>query len=401
MAVRHFHSDSYSSKGYSGGDRNSRAFQKRYGLKPRFNIECKACCWSFLVKQRKYEVSIGGFDCVTYGKELSQKRPECYLCMGQEHGQFQAQKSGPCRPRDRILQSGYTYQLYENDSGASPGTIPVGKAVTARLESIALTKYQPDEIPVDLKPDNVAGTTMNYFNAALLELFRMKNKQESLRGKVEHQSQSQELLRGSIGIGQRAHSQEFLRANVAESQESLGGKVWLAQSQEVLRGTVEQQVQDKESNVELQAQSQESLRGKIWLAQSQEVLRGKVGQQESNVELQAQSQELLRGKIWQAQSEEVFRGKVEQQAQGEESLKGKVEQLPQGQESKAEQKAQGQESLRGKVEQLALGQGSLRIKVEAQDQGSTVEQQAQQDPNENLKIGIELNLKLVGKIKEE
>ena len=176
---------------------NSSKFQEFYELQPDFIINCKECCWTFLVKDRQYmcEYSTGHLDCVTYGKK-PYSYTECYLCMGPKHGQLKTEKLPESPPQScfsvRAVHSGHTYQLYCNDDHKTIGT---SKPVIARLESIALSKKRNTPIfsqespfhkvePYDLEQEEIAGACMKYHYAALLELFRLKCHQNSLNGTV-------------------------------------------------------------------------------------------------------------------------------------------------------------------------------------------------------------------------
>ena len=161
----------------SGINEDSVDFQEEQGLNPHFGIECIECCFIYLTQFRNYKIVIGNSDQVKFGN--AQNWTDCFL-------------TGPTKPRgkhcqfktghdinlgrfsERPVQGGLTYQFYTNDS--NPDAIAMGVPIIARLESIAIGS---------LKPGHVNGSKLNYYNAALLELYREKEGQNSLEGTCE------------------------------------------------------------------------------------------------------------------------------------------------------------------------------------------------------------------------
>ena len=180
----------------SGENDTSKEFEKRYDLKPNFHLECSACCWTFLVDVRRYERIAGKANVVEFGEPLNpdEERTICFLSFSREHGKIMTDRM--CKPDQRVSRrvsyGSYTYQLYTN--GKDPKTVTIGEPIIARLESIA-TSYRRDGdyyCMTTILDKDIAGTSMNYCNAALFEFFRMKDDQDPLKGKCVYEQSHHE-----------------------------------------------------------------------------------------------------------------------------------------------------------------------------------------------------------------
>lgn len=177
---------------HSGGNEDSKEFKDRYGLKPSFQLDCSACCWTFLVTKRSYayETNAGKINLVHFGDPLNLKpqRTLCFLTCGWEHGRLMTDcSSNPLQHRfRRITHGSNTFQLYTSGS-SEPTAISMGDSIIARFEGIAFSNVTDDVYDVTHVNDkNVEGVDMNYYDAALMEYFRMKNDQGPLKGKCEY-----------------------------------------------------------------------------------------------------------------------------------------------------------------------------------------------------------------------
>ena len=170
----------------AGRDRGSINFNNYYGrLNPNFDINCVACCWQYLTKVRGYqEARNGNFIRVTFGDPRNGEYTNCFLdqCSGNS-GQYKTgpdlspqrhMVTTPNGTRKSLLDKSHTYHLYADHPVQN--LIAVGEPVWARIESISVDV---------LKVNEITGTSLNYCNAALLELHRQMNRKGSFVGKCE------------------------------------------------------------------------------------------------------------------------------------------------------------------------------------------------------------------------
>ena len=176
----------------AGRNESSDDFSRRYELEDEadFDLDCVAACWNFLTRQRQYTHAEGNTNRVKFGRNV-QNWTDCYLSMGRSHGQFQTGEDlNQGTMATRVVAGGMTYQLYTH--GEQPNTISVGVPVRARLESIAVNARDFREARVI----SINGSTLNYHNAALLELQRMQQNLPSLKGRCEHRTPEQQPKSG-------------------------------------------------------------------------------------------------------------------------------------------------------------------------------------------------------------
>ena len=177
----------------SGGNADSENFKRQYNIQPNFDLECIGCCYKYLTEDRGYEHVIGNFNQVKYGNAANWT--DCFLTGRTErgtHGQFKTRHDlNLGQLSKRTLQECLTYQFYTAPN-INPDVIAMGVPIKARLESIAVHK---------VKPDLVNGSKLNYHNAALLELYREKNCEESLHGTCEMRNEVEEIPELEAGLG--------------------------------------------------------------------------------------------------------------------------------------------------------------------------------------------------------
>ena len=156
---------------------NSARFARRYNLQPTFHINCFECCFMYLTEKRNYLHAIGDRYQVKYGN--TSNWINCYLSGPSapgKHGQFKTESIEQLEPFSMTtVKGGLTYKVYTN---VDPDVAAIGVMVqtTTRLESITIK---------EVKPEIINGSTLNYRNAALLELYRETKREQSLRGTCE------------------------------------------------------------------------------------------------------------------------------------------------------------------------------------------------------------------------
>ena len=153
----------------------STRFASHYNLRPTFDINCFDCCFEYLTKYRNYGTVIGNSYQVYYGN--TSNWTNCYLAVPSgKHGQFKTDSIEHLQPFSMTtVKGGLTYKVYTN---VNPEIAAIGVRVqtTTRLESITIK---------EVKPDLINGSKLNCRNAALLEIYREMNGENSLLGVCE------------------------------------------------------------------------------------------------------------------------------------------------------------------------------------------------------------------------
>ena len=162
----------------SGGNSDkSQRFMEKLQIRPTFDITCAACCWSYLVNQRKYED--GGEDDihegVKFGKCMGTK---CYIdgprgprvnCVVKTDYDNSLGKRKPCAVRDS-----HTYQFYVKRDAKDSVALGASILMNVRIEAIAVGKIQSKK--------DLQNCYFSYCDAALHELYREKEGKVSLQG---------------------------------------------------------------------------------------------------------------------------------------------------------------------------------------------------------------------------
>ena len=165
----------------AGRDKDSEKFQEQYEIVTAWDIDCAACCWTYLTKQRHYKASKGYNTRVTYGQTETQWT-QCYISPKQEnskHGQFKIirDKNTYGRPvAGSLIKKNSTFRLYAKDHTPEPTVIGTATNVVIRVESIAV------HYVTNL---NINGSCLSYNNAAILELYCAKYSKPTLNGVCE------------------------------------------------------------------------------------------------------------------------------------------------------------------------------------------------------------------------
>lgn len=166
----------------AGQDKDGYKFQEQYEIVTDWDINCAACCWTYLTKQRYYRAANKGDDTrVTYGQTETQWT-QCYISPRQEnskHGQFKTIRDTKSYGRPvagSLIKKNSTFRLYTNDYIPEPTVIGTATNVIIRVESIAV------HCVTNL---NINGSCLCYNNAAILELYRAKNSKPTLNGVCE------------------------------------------------------------------------------------------------------------------------------------------------------------------------------------------------------------------------
>ena len=157
--------------GRQAGQDSDRVDSSSYGLNVDWDIDCAACCWIYLTKDRKYRCRKQGDSTqVTFGELPAEgKWTQCFISpKKREHAQF---KTSNCKDptygfvHDLMLKKGCSFQLYSEDPKPEPTVIgtTVNAVYVVRMESIGVPS---------VTDQNIQGSCLNYKNAAVLELYR-------------------------------------------------------------------------------------------------------------------------------------------------------------------------------------------------------------------------------------
>ena len=176
---RHF--DRYYSTTYAR-DRNRRClYEFRHAIpdSPRnFDITYVTYCWEYLINQRQYaQRNAGNSNRVIHG--VCDDYTNCFLDQSQnKNGQYKVYEEGPRARGSQLTLFGNsrTYHLYWEDPEVQLTSVALEHPVTAHVVSISVNVLQREDI---------IRTSLNYCNAALLELYREMNNQDSLQGICE------------------------------------------------------------------------------------------------------------------------------------------------------------------------------------------------------------------------
>ena len=149
----------------AGQDDNSNEFRLQYNINVGWNINCAACCWSYLTQVRNYATA-QGVTRVRFGQ--APNLVSCFIARatpGNVHGQFKTgQDLNVGTPVLGLLVRDYsTFRFYANPAIPSPQRIGSHVPVMARIESISIHQVTDQKIN---------GSYLCYNHAALCELFR-------------------------------------------------------------------------------------------------------------------------------------------------------------------------------------------------------------------------------------
>ena len=153
----------------AGQDDNSIGFQQYYNINVvGWDINCAACCWTYLTQVRNYATE-HGVNHVRFGQVHN--LVSCFVAppIGpnppNRHGQFKTEQNLQFgTPVLKLLVSDFsTFRFYANPPIPPPKQIGIGTPVTARIESISIHKVSDEKIN---------GSWLYYNHAALCELFR-------------------------------------------------------------------------------------------------------------------------------------------------------------------------------------------------------------------------------------
>ena len=165
----------------AGQDKDSEKFQEQYEIVTKWDVNCAACCWTYLTKERHYTTCECPDTRVTYG-QADKQWTRCYISPKQEntkHGQFKTKKETELYGRPvagLLIKNNSTFQLYSKEYTPEPTVIGTTNNVVTRVESIAV------HCVID---QNINGSCLSYNNATILELYRAKNQKPALQGVCE------------------------------------------------------------------------------------------------------------------------------------------------------------------------------------------------------------------------
>lgn len=189
MTHRHVHNvPSYLIELPAGQNDDTKKFQQQYEISVEWNLNCTACCWTYLTQYRKYQTRQGDDTQVTFG-EAKETWTQCFISPKQDnskHGQFKTDnKSNDTslygrRVPGSLIKRNSTIRLYSVDRTPEPTVIGSAINVVARIESIGVPSVEDH---------NVKGSCLSYSNAAILELYREKKMKRALQGVCETEQQ--------------------------------------------------------------------------------------------------------------------------------------------------------------------------------------------------------------------
>jgi len=152
-------------------DRN---FLEEWCSKNKYDLRCTGCCWRFLTQEREYRTVMGASnDRVTFGE--SKEYLLCYIDKGRVHGQYRFVDENPDQSKSPTLSSGGKICKFSRDLSSTSGIKEAGVKI---VSSIAFNV---------LKTKDINGTAVSYYDAAVLEYFRVANDKSSLKGNYESQ----------------------------------------------------------------------------------------------------------------------------------------------------------------------------------------------------------------------
>lgn len=159
----------------AGLGKDEREFQDAY-IKdpPPFDINCVGCCYAYLTRVRQYSSKEkSDADKVLFPNQSGSGTTACRVKVGEGGGQGQIRTEADSKlgqpSSTRLTGNSRTYQLY----GTPSGGLPIGQAVQARLESVAIDVVETSELQ---------GGVFNYASATLTEMYREQRKLNSLKG---------------------------------------------------------------------------------------------------------------------------------------------------------------------------------------------------------------------------
>ena len=200
-SVAHNHTDVPSSliRLPADQDKDSKKFQAQYNIVTKWDINCAACCWHYLTRDRHYHASDGCDVRVTYG-QADKQWTNCYISPRQhnsKHGQFKTTRDTKSHGRvvaGSLIKKNSTFRLYSGTDSYTPEPTVIGRAtnVVIRVESIAVPYVEAT---------NINGSCLSYNNAAILELYLAENKKSSLQGVCETKQVEENLSVLAISNG--------------------------------------------------------------------------------------------------------------------------------------------------------------------------------------------------------
>ncbi|KAF2077658.1 hypothetical protein CYY_001045 [Polysphondylium violaceum] len=165
----------------SGQTQDSIDFQIYCNIQIDFEITCPECCLKFLLIERGYQLQHGANGCNTRVIYSDQPTIDCFLKGPSKRGKYPRLKAHPDLnigvPFKRNVSQSHSYQLYaiQDEPQKYPLSPLIIDQVVERLESVAIDA---------LSPQDISGCTLNFCNAALLELYCKKYNKQSFRGIV-------------------------------------------------------------------------------------------------------------------------------------------------------------------------------------------------------------------------
>ncbi|XP_061174280.1 uncharacterized protein LOC133183339 [Saccostrea echinata] len=161
----------------SGATEDGHNFVNNYTLAVDFDLECLGCCFAYL-RGRNYQEVLGAlYDRVHYSQEnlatpgarIRGDTMNSYVKVPRRGRRGQIATGHDLNLGElsvRPFANSRTYQLY-----SETGALSVGFVANARMESVAIDVVRPDEL---------VNIYLSYADAALVELYREQNNQESL-----------------------------------------------------------------------------------------------------------------------------------------------------------------------------------------------------------------------------
>ena len=162
----------------AGRIHSSNAFVQHYQLAAPFNIDCVGCCWDYLVNARQYQPYYDNFNYVKFSHNPA------HVSMYVDGPELAIHSNGKIKtdydhnlghPGPRTVKQGHSYQIYVPPNQAGPDQLALGKQATVRIEAIAVPKLKGCH--------ELDGCYFNYCDAALLELYRAREKKTTIRWK--------------------------------------------------------------------------------------------------------------------------------------------------------------------------------------------------------------------------
>lgn len=156
------------------------------GLNFQGDINCAACCWTFLVDRRNYE-AVTGIVMVYYQNPTTSCLVNGPQGRAGKHSVIQTLHDlniGQLGPRP--TQSSVSYQLYLPDNVLHVNTMAIGHPISARIESISTNALK--------NTNQLTGCYFNYCSAVMIELCNMNAGRNSFVGTCSSRNPQQFVL---------------------------------------------------------------------------------------------------------------------------------------------------------------------------------------------------------------